>query len=535
MPDDGVGSWPLRRSRINGASVAFRQGDRSVTYTELAARVDRLAAALTLLGVTKGSRVAYLAANDIAGFETFFAAGRLGAVFVPLNTRLTEPEVAALLLDCRPAVLVHGSPPPPPTAGLPTLRTIAIEELSDLPVGNSTGTSGSSPDDPDGHADVALTDDAVILYTSGTTGVAKGAVLTHGNLTFNTMNQLAHVDVLSTDVALCISPLFHATGLGQVSLPTLFKGGTVVVVPKFEPAAVLSAIERWQVTCFSAVPTTLQMLCDHPAFDAADLSSLRYVIYGGSMVAERVAVAWQARGVELHQGYGMTEASPGVYMAVGEGARERPVSIGVPHFFTDVAFDPVRSDSPASAAPAVVDPAVGPTDPAAGVVRHSGELLVRGPNVFRGYWNRPVETAGAFTDGWFRSGDVVRVMADGWAYVVDRVKDMIITGGENVYPAEVEAVLDTLPGVVESAVVACPDPQWGEVGYAYLVTTGVTWDRDSVRTALQGRLASFKIPRHVQLVAELPRTATGKIRKQQLARGLGSPPAGDTAGPAPAG
>lgn len=217
-------------------------------------------------------------------------------------------------------------------------------------------------------------DDAVILYTSGTTGRPKGAVLTHGNLTFNTMNQLAHADVLGTDTAFCIAPLFHATGLGQVSLPTFFKDGCVVTVAAFDPAAVLAAIASLRIASFSAVPTMLQMLCDHPEFAGTDLSSLRYIIYGGSKAAERVAIAWQQRGIVLLQGYGMTEASPGVFMAVPDGARERPTSIGHPHFFTDVTI------------------ASAPAQPGREL---SGELLVRGLNVFRGYWNRPADTSAA--------------------------------------------------------------------------------------------------------------------------------------------
>jgi fatty-acyl-CoA synthase len=249
-------------------------------------------------------------------------------------------------------------------------------------------------------AEVDLADDAVILYTSGTTGTPKGAVLSHANLTFNTMNQLAHADVLGTDTALCMAPLFHATGLGQVSLPTLFKGGTVVVATKFDPAAILATIAGQRITSFSAVPTMLQLLGDHPDFTGTDLSSLRYVIYGGSAVAERVAVAWQRRGVPVLQGYGMTEASPGVYLAVAEGAADRPVSIGFPHFFTDVKL----------AAPGDGGQAEGPAG-AGG----QGELLVRGLNVSRGYWQRPAETAAAFHGGWFHSGDVLRVAGDGVA------------------------------------------------------------------------------------------------------------------------
>ena len=457
MPDYGLGSWPARRARITPDAVAFRQDERSLTYAELADRVDRLAGSLAARGIGRGDRIAYLGPNDITTFEVFFAAGRLGALFVPLNTRLADAEIDELLADCAPAVVFRAD--------------------SELPYDGP----------PLGEREVGLDDDAVILYSSGTTGRPKGAVLSHGNLTFNTMNQLAHTDVLASDVALCLCPLFHATGLGQVSLPTLFKGGTVVVLPKFDPAAVLDLVARHRVTSFSAVPTMLQMMCEHDDFAGADLSSLRFVIYGGSAVEERVALAWQRRGVMLLQGYGMTEASPGVLMATGGGASARPVSVGVPHFFTDV-------QAPAD------------------------ELLVRGLNVFRGYWNRPAETERAFRDGWFRSGDVVRIGADGWGYVVDRVKDMFISGGENVYPAEVEAALLALDGVTEAAVVAAPDARWGEVGHAHVVAAPGTWTEETLRTALRAKVAAFKVPRHVTFAVELPKTATGKVRKQLLRR-----------------
>ena len=279
-----------------------------------------------------------------------------------------------------------------------------------------------------------LEDPALILYTSGTTGRPKGAVLSHGNITWNTVNQLAHVDLASTDVTICAAPLFHVTGLGQITMPTFFKGGTVVVVPKFEPGPFLELLEQRRATGFAAVPTMLQMICDHPDWERRDVSSLRYVVFGGSPVLARVAQKWLDRGVQVQQGYGLTEAAPGILMAVPEGIAEHPVSAGVPHFFTDTTLEtPLREriDGPGQ-----------------------GELLVRGPHVFTGYWDRPGDTAEAMSaDGWLRTGDVVRVDEDGWAQVVDRVKDMIISGGENIYPAEVEAVIAELPGIDLVAVV----------------------------------------------------------------------------------
>jgi fatty-acyl-CoA synthase len=496
VTDLGVGSWPARRARMQPAAIAFRQGDRSISYAESARRVESLAAGLAGLGVGFGDRVAYLGPNDVATFETFFATGRLGAIFVPLNTRLAPAEIAYMLTDSGTSVLVFGPEAAtliadcdPVGCGVKALISVAHDYEPLLESGASAAAQT---------VDVVLADDALILYTSGTTGHPKGAVLTHENLTFNTINQLAHVDVLGSDIVLCTAPLFHVTGLGQVSLPTLFKGGTVVMAPKFDPAWILATIARLRINAFSAVPTMLQLLCDHPDFATADLSSVRYVIYGGSPTLERVAVAWLARGVQLLQGYGMTEAAPGVSMALPVGNEQRPTSSGVLHFFTDAAIDTPSSD-------AVTAP------------RGIGELLIRGPNVFRGYWNRADETAAVFEQGWFHGGDVVRVDDDGWSDIVDRVKDMIISGGENIYPAEVEALIGSVDGVVECAVVAVPDAKWGEVCLAYVVQRPEAQLTEAdVLGPLAGQLARYKIPKYVQFIEALPRTATGKVRKADL-------------------
>jgi fatty-acyl-CoA synthase len=492
-------------------TIALRQGAASLTYGELAQRVDALAAGLASFGVRKGDRVAYLGPNDIATFETLFATGRLGAIFVPLNTRLASAEITDLLLDCGARVLLHAADAAPLVAEALVAEALVAEALvAQARPACAVVSLGASFEALVGKAQftetqVALDDPALILYTSGTTGRPKGAVLTHGNLTFNTMNQLAHVDVLRSDIVLCTAPLFHAVGLGQVTLPTLFKGGTVVIAPKFDAAWMLAAIGDLHITAFSAVPTMMQMLCDHPGWAAADLSSLRYVIYGGSPVLERVARAWQDRGVDVLQGYGMTEAAPGVFLSLQEGSAQRPTSAGVVHFFTDVAL--LRGDGVVASAPG------------------DGEVLVSGPNVFRGYWQRPRDTADSMIDGWFRSGDLGRVDDDGWAYIIDRVKDVIISGGENIYPAEVEAVLAQLPQVADCAVVGVPDERWGEVGLAYITTHPETpLDETTVRTHLEQRLAKFKRPQYVRFVDVLPRTATGKLQKAKLREAFAAAP-----------
>ncbi len=502
-PNPGLGTWPARRARISPDRTALLDPHRSLTYAELADRTARYAGALRRLGVGPGDRVAYLGVNAVEVFETFFATWLLGAVAVPLNYRLSGMEIRYMLDDSGASVLVHSADADAlvsAAAPLPaTLRHVLAVNPAGRPVdGPEFAAEIAAGPTLDDEPPVGLDDPAIVLYTSGTTGRPKGAVLTHGNLTWNTINYLAHVDVLSTDRALCIAPLFHCVGLGQVTLPTLFKGGSVELVPRADPGLVLERVSAARITSFSAVPTMLQMMCEHPSWDAADLSSLAVVQYGGSPVQERVARAWLDRGVRLLQGYGMTEASPGVYMSTHDGTAAHPTAVGVPHFFTDVAL--LRDGRPA---PVGGEPA---------------ELVVRGPHVFDGYWNRPEESQASLVDGeWFRTGDVLRVDDDGWAHVVDRVKDMYISGGENVYPAEVEAVAVQLDAVANCAVVGLADRRWGEVGVAYVqLREGATLTEAELRAHLEANLARYKVPKYVEFVPELPRNATGKIRRVEL-------------------
>jgi len=488
----GLGTWPLRRARIAPDAPALSQGHRVVTWSQLANRTARLTAALTELGVVRGERVAYLGPNDLAIFETFFATAQVGAVFVPLNTRLAAAELQYMLRDCEPAVLVLDEAVGFEPTELVTGGVTRIVNKTDL----DALVEAHEPAAP--LANLPLEDPALFLFTSGTTGRAKAAMLTHSNIFWNTVNQLAHIDFLSTDRALCVAPLFHSVGFGQITLPVLFKGGQVELLPKFDAAAMLETIEQLKITGFAAVPTILQMLAEHPSWNDTDLSSLRHVNYGGSPANERITREWQRRGVTLQQGYGMTEAGPGVLMASAEGGLDRPMAAGVPHVFTDIAH--LADDGHAV-----------PVD------NTPRELLIRGPHVFAGYWGRPEDSAAEVVDSeWFRTGDVLR-FEDGWGYVVDRVKDVIISGAENIYPAEVEAVLAAAPGVRSAAVVGIPDDRWGEVGLAYVeALPGFELDPDEVLDYARSQLAKYKVPTQVHVLSELPRNAAGKVLRQEL-------------------
>ncbi|WP_255205562.1 long-chain fatty acid--CoA ligase [Actinomadura sp. BRA 177] len=421
----------------------------------------------------------------------------LGGIFVPLNTRLAAPEIAYQLDDSGASVLIHGPSHADLVDGLPGGREhIALDAYEEM----LAGADGDPLDLP-----VAPDDPCMIMYTSGTTGRAKGATLTHGNITWNAINVLIDHDLVAGEVALVSAPLFHTAGLNMLTLPVLLKGGTCVLVPAFDPAATLDLIEERRITFMFGVPTMFQRVAREPGWAAADLSSLRILTCGGAPVPPSLIETYQERGLTFLQGYGMTEAAPGVLFLDAEHAVSKAGSAGVPHFFSDVRV----------VGPGMADVAPGET----------GEIVVQGPHVMRGYWGRPGDTAAVLGDGWFRSGDAARLDADGYAFIVDRIKDMIVSGGENVYPAEVEhAILAAAPDVVECAVIGVPDGTWGEVGRAVLVPRdGADVDPEKVLAALSGRLARYKIPKSAVLAAEIPRNAAGKILKGRIREEYGEP------------
>ncbi|CAM5449775.1 Fatty acid--CoA ligase family protein OS=Streptomyces alboniger OX=132473 GN=CP975_15095 PE=3 SV=1 [Streptomyces alboniger] len=457
--------------------------------------------------MARGDRIAYLGPNHPAFLETLFAAGTLGAVFVPLNTRFAAPELAYNLTDSGSTVLVHA----PEQGG--AARAAAAEAgvrhriaLVGPDEDGALGYEGLLADAESGPLDeaVAPEDPCMIMYTSGTTGRPKGAVLSHANITWNSVNVLVDTDLAGDEVTLVAAPLFHTAGLNMTCLPTLLKGGRVVLLGAFDADRVLETIEGLGVTYMFGVPTMYDAMAARPRWETTDLSSLRTLNCGGAPVPARTITAYLDRGLAFSQGYGMTEASPGVLYLDREQTSAKAGSAGVPHFFTDTRV--VLPDGRA-AEPAEPGERGEPGEP--------GEILVHGPNVMTGYWGRPEDTAAAFTDnGWLRTGDVARTDAEGYAYIVDRVKDMFVSGGENVYPAEVEDALHTHPAVAECAVIGVPDPVWGEVGRAVVVLEpGAHADEDDILGHLHGRLAKYKIPKSLVVTEALPRTASGKIIK----------------------
>jgi fatty-acyl-CoA synthase len=431
--------------------------------------------------------------------ETLFACGRLGAVFVPLNFRLTGPELSFIVSDAGVHTIIV-SPEFAPTVDavrdeIPVrswLCTVEYEGYEHY----GTVIAESAPEPRDEQVDEDEV--AIIMYTSGTTGRPKGAMLTHGNLLWNNINAALAFDTLEDDITLVCAPLFHIGGLNVTTLITLLKGGTVVLLRAFDPVAVLDHIEKHKVTTMFGVPAMFLFMSQVPGFDKRDLSSVRMFICGGAPVPEPLIRLYQTRNIPFVQGYGLTETAPFATLLPKSDMLRKVGSAGIPPMFTDVR---------------VVDDRMEDVKPG-----EIGEVVVKGPNVMKGYWNRTDATAEAITEGgWFRTGDLGVMDDEGYLYLKDRKKDMIISGGENIYPAEIESVLSDHPSIADVAVIGLPDEKWGEAVVAVIVRAeGAELSPQDVIDFANGRLARFKLPRVVVFSDLLPRNPAGKVLKREL-------------------
>lgn len=496
----GIGTWPARRVMVRPDATALVFEGQSVTYREFEVRVRRLANALRDSGVRHGDRIAYMGFNHPSILETFFAAGLLDAAAVLINPRLRRAEVEYILRDCGASTVAFGQDQ--------RENATALEpELTDVSTWLSVDGGGPGQDfetflqsggEREIDEELDLDELALIMYTSGTTGKPKGAMLTHNNLFYQYVNALIGQDLRQDEVRLAVAPLFHIAGLNMMALPTFMLGGTIIIQRQFRAPDVLREIQESRITSSFMVPAMLDSLSHAEGFDGADFSSVRAFMVGGSPLPERMLCTWAELDVAVMQGFGMTETAPGVRMLEPRDGVSKLGSAGRQHFFTESRL---------------VDPLGDPVDPG-----QPGEVIVRGPNVMSGYWNKPEETAKALDGGWYHSGDIAVEDEDGYLFIKDRIKDMYISGGENVYPAEVENALLDVPAVQEAAVIGVPDEKWDETGRAFVVlfpeAAAVTGSE--IRDQLKGRLASYKLPASVDVVDELPRTTTGKIQKHML-------------------
>lgn len=499
-----VAWWVRRWSEVHPQKTAIHFEDRAISYGELHARSEAVASWLQSLGLEKGDRVAVLLDNCPEFIELYLACARLGAIFVPFNFRLATPEIDYLLVNCRPRLFVFRDSLAEKIAPLnlagyqpPMAAAVVGEKSGDHRVldylnisGQFSGerpfvTSSLGPSDPE--------EPQVIMYTSGTTGHPKGAVLTYKKTFFNCLNANIFFKVNYDDTMLLILPLFHSGGLFIQLTPMLYHGGTILLHNRFDPARVYQDLELFKVSKLLGVPTIYRALLDVPADERGDFSFLKVCAIGGEQVTPELLRACRDAGFFCRQIMGQTETSI-LLWASEEESLSRPGTVGRPVFHAQVRL--VGEDG---------------TPAPQGQV---GEIVARGPVVMKEYWRDPDRTESAMSGGWLHTGDLGRCDEDGYYYLMDRARDMFISGGENVYPAEVERVLRQHPAVAEAAVVGVPDPKWGEAGHAFVIPKpGSQATEQELEQHCRQGLASYKVPRSIVFVKEFPRTPLGKIRK----------------------
>jgi fatty-acyl-CoA synthase len=472
-----LGRWLADRARTTPDRVAIDYHDREVTYRELDEAANRVASSFAERGLRRGDRVATLTGNTPEHVAVFFACARLGLILVPLSWRLAAPELAFQLENSEPAVfLVEPEYSELAEATGRSFEPLAVRESAS----NSLLLDSAQDDDP-----------LLLVYTSGTTGKPKGALLTHANCFWTNVGFDVATGISGEDVVLQVLPQFHCGGWNVQALLSWWKGARVVLERAFDADRCLELIERKRVTTTMAVPANYLFMAQSPRFGDVDLTSLRRAVVGGAPMPLALLETWRERGVEIVQGYGLTEAAPNVLCLPAEDAVRKAGYAGKPYPQVEVEL----SDE--------------------------SELLVRGPNVFAGYWRNPEATAETVVDGWLHTGDVAERDDEGYYRISGRLKEMYISGGENVYPAEVEDVLLSIDGVADAAVLGVPDERWGEVGVAFVVLEQqASLSAEDVLDSCRARLARFKVPASVRFLDELPRSGMNKVLKDELRAGV---------------
>jgi fatty-acyl-CoA synthase len=507
-----IGDYLGRRQIYSPDKLAIIDAGKTpaleLTYRQMNERANRLANWLRdVAGVQKGDRVAILARDGVEHLDLFYACAKLGAIHTPFNWRLHWRELAGLIELTTPKALIFSDDFKPAVEQIQltithspfTINHFLHLEGPGLPFTHDyQSTLDQSTNLPISCPTLTEEDIACLLFTGGTTGLPKGAMVSHRMICWNVLNTVIH-DLHHDDVYVNVFPLFHAGGLFTYLSSQVIFGNTTVLTRQFDPAQVLDLIQRYRATVFAAVPTMYQLLTTAPNWETADLSSLRFCTSGGAPLPVPLVEKYTAeKGIRFKQGFGMTEFGPGLFALPPEDAIRKAGSIGRPNYFVDVR---------------VVDDENQPLGP-----NQPGELLLKGPSRSSGYWNNPEAYAAVLdADGWFHTGDIVRYDDEWYFYVVDRKKDMFISGGENVYPAEIEAALYKHPAVHMCAVVGVPDLRWGEVGKAFVVLKpGTPATADEILAHLAANLARYKVPKTVEFRSELPLSGMGKILRREL-------------------
>jgi len=505
-----VGHIATKKAIWSGDKVAYVYEDQSCTYREMNERANRVADFLKQRGLQKGDRVSIMLYNTPELVDVFWACAKLGLIFCPVSTRLMDRELEYILNNCGVrAFFIHDQflkSFEPIRSAVKTLeedRTVFVRsgepQSPDCPewavdfesINHDYPIDEPIPDEP-----VTLKDPLCIMYTSGTTGDPKGAVLTHLQTYFKNMQIQAYFDMSSSDVYMSQAPMFHSAGLYIVALPSMFCGGTFLMRKKFDPATWAQDIEKYKVTVIFTLPTVLKRVIQDNLLEGIDTSTVRYISSGGEKVDMKLVEELEKYGLHLQVGLGQTENS---FMLIlpQRDIKRKPGSIGIPGPYTECWIEGRDGNE------------LPPNE--------VGELVASGPAVMEGYWNMPEATANALANGVLHTGDLCFRDEDGYFYIKGREKDVYVSGGENVYPAEAEKILCTHPGIADVAIIGVPDEKWGEVGRAFVVCEkGSAPTKEELRDYLKGKIARFKIPSYIDFIDEFPMTASGKTKKNEL-------------------
>ena len=497
-----VGNWVTKWAFLMPDKAALIFEGEVFTYKRLNERINQTAHKLKGMGIGKGNRVGVLMYNTHELVEIFFALGKIGAILVPLNTRFVSTEIEYIIRDSRLDVLIFGQP----FVGVlePLIGILPIKEGYYLCLGGAPAWAKKYEDEmaqqpvsePIVDEPIGGEDAVIIMYTSGTTGTPKGAILSHRKTFFNSLNANIYYGLTPSDIMLAPRPMFHSGGLLVELCPTIYKGGTLIMKGRFSPEDILTTIEKYKVTVLEVAATVLRFILEDCDISKYDLRSLRVCYTGGERVPSALLEDYAKRGIIISQIYGQTETSTLTWLSMEDAVGKRG-SIGKPVFHGDVRI--VGNDGHQ----------VGPGE--------IGEIVVSGCITMNGYWEKPELTEDTIVDGWLHTGDLATIDDEGFMYIVDRKKDMFITGGENVYPAEIEKVLLENRKVLNVGVCGIPDEKWGEVGMASIILKDGESMKEAEAIAIcDGKLARYKIPKVIRFVDELPMTAAHKIMRKKL-------------------
>lgn len=495
-----IGDWIKKWSFLQPNKRALIFEEHPFTYQEVNLRTNQLSHFLLGLGIQEGDRVCVLLYNCHQYIETFFALSKIGAILVPLNWRLAGPELEFIIKDSGSKILIFDTE---------FVEVVASLRLNlNLSIGDYISVGSPCPDwakdyergllenpvhEPHPKVSIGDEDPHILMYTSGTTGIPKGAILSHRKTFFNALNADIFYNLTSKDIMIVSRPMFHSGGLLVEAAPVLYKGGSLILKKRFRPNEILETIQKYRVTLLELPATVYQFILLECDLNQYDLSSVCCYFTGGERVPKTMLKEYYRKGITISQIFGQTEASTITFLSPDDAVLKIG-SVGLPVFHGEVRIvDKMGKD---------VSPA------------EVGEIIIRGPTLMSGYWNRPDLTSETIRDGWLYTGDLAKTDEEGYVYIVDREKDMYISGGENIYPAEIEKVLHSHPKIFDAGIVGVPDEKWGEVGKAFIVIKpGETMSNGEIFEFLKGKVAKYKIPKYVAFIEELPKTASGKIQK----------------------